>query len=278
MSNRYTDKIKEFSKIFSFLLCNGHINVNYIHNIENRTSWYLPKKSVDECVLVYIRSGNCSYNINGDDITLAKGDVLLIGENTSFSAKQGDFVPSLFSAKINFHNNDSSMSTLFNNPFYLHHHPKIDSRFTNQFEKLYDTFISSSGELAHLALINSLVTQIFCLLWSDTQTSKKHYDTKINKAVVYIEKHPTSNISIKQLASISGYSLSYFSKKFRSQTGLSPKTYLYHSKMKHAKHLLWEYNYSVKEVAYIMGYSDPYIFSNQFKNYLGCSPSEINKT
>lgn len=278
MLNGYTEKIEHFSKIFTLLPCKGHMRVNYIHNIENRSSWYIPEKAVDECVLVYIRSGSCTYNINGDDIVLYKGDILLIGENTPFSAKEGITVPSLFSTRFNFYDNDATKTILYQCPFYLHHHPKLESRFTIAFEELYDAFISYNNKLVEIPLINSLVTQILCNIWKDMQSSREYYDMKINKAIVYIEKHPTSTITIKELSQISGYSISYFSKKFKKQTGISPKSYIYHSRMKHAKHLLWEYNYSVKEVAFIMGYSDPYIFSNQFKNYFGSSPSEISKT
>ena len=65
----------------------------------------------------------------------------------------------------------------------------------------------------------------------------------------------------------------YFSKVFKNKTGVSPKHYQLSSRLSHAKELLFE-GYSVKETAFYLGYTDPFIFSKQFKAIYGISPNE----
>jgi YesN/AraC family two-component response regulator len=66
----------------------------------------------------------------------------------------------------------------------------------------------------------------------------------------------------------------YLSKIFKEETGESPINYLIKIRLDKAKELLDEGGLSVKVVAKMVGYDDPYYFSKLFKKYHGCAPSK----
>lgn len=80
------------------------------------------------------------------------------------------------------------------------------------------------------------------------------------------------NIPIPEIAASLGYSYENFRKIFKAETGMSPLQYMLDVKFHYAQRLLTE-GMSVKETSAAVGYSDPYIFSKQFKKYIGHSPS-----
>lgn len=81
-----------------------------------------------------------------------------------------------------------------------------------------------------------------------------------------------SGVSFSEIASSLGLGYENFRKIFKEETGLSPLQYLLDTKFHYAQRLLTE-GMSVKETAAAVGYADPYIFSRQFKKYIGNSPS-----
>lgn len=85
------------------------------------------------------------------------------------------------------------------------------------------------------------------------------------------------NLSLAEMASISRMPMETFRKRFVSEVGMPPLSYVLHCKMERAKSLLQEQKYSVREVGAMVGMSDPYHFSKQFKNIVGISPSAFMK-
>lgn len=74
------------------------------------------------------------------------------------------------------------------------------------------------------------------------------------------------------VARLMGVSPRQFRRRFHALTGSTPQRYLLQVRMSHAEHLLSFC--SVKETAARLGYSDPFVFSRQFKRTFGISPSE----
>ena len=73
-----------------------------------------------------------------------------------------------------------------------------------------------------------------------------------------------------------GYSVDHVRRLFVEDTGVSPIQYLTRLRIEYSKKLLKEYNqsYSIKDVAMMSGYLDPYYFSRIFKKHVGVSPRE----
>ena len=61
--------------------------------------------------------------------------------------------------------------------------------------------------------------------------------------------------------------------KLKNLVDLSPQDFIIHTRLKFAKKLLIEGNYSIKEVAYHSGFSNPKYFSTSFKKFYKMTPS-----
>ncbi len=84
--------------------------------------------------------------------------------------------------------------------------------------------------------------------------------------------------TVKEMAEYCRMSETYFRKIFQKYTGSSPKAYLEHSKIRQAAEMLCQKNLTIAEVAYYLGYRDPYHFSRRFKQITGLSPTNYRET
>ncbi|MEH7494759.1 helix-turn-helix domain-containing protein [Neobacillus niacini] len=84
------------------------------------------------------------------------------------------------------------------------------------------------------------------------------------------------DVPLEDIAASFHISYEKLRKLFKESVGISPKQYRLRTKFHLAERLLTE-GYSVKSVASQIGYHDPFIFSRQFKKYMGKSPIHFKK-
>jgi len=80
-------------------------------------------------------------------------------------------------------------------------------------------------------------------------------------------------LTLPEMARSAGMPVTTFSARFRKAFGFSPKSYVIHSRMNHAAHLLRNENMTVSEIAACVGYDDPFHFSKLFKKSFRVSPA-----
>jgi len=83
------------------------------------------------------------------------------------------------------------------------------------------------------------------------------------------------NWTVGEMAGYANMSEQNFRKNFRSLTGKSPKKFYMDIKLSSAADLLKKGTYTVSEIAYTLGFSDPFHFSKEFKKYSGIPPSKF---
>lgn len=94
----------------------------------------------------------------------------------------------------------------------------------------------------------------------------------------FIEEHLGNNdYVIEDLAVEMGMSRSVFFKKVKGLTGLAPVEYVRDVLMQHAAMLLMKEDYSIKEIAYMVGMNDAKYFSRCFKNKYRMTPTDYRK-
>ncbi len=98
---------------------------------------------------------------------------------------------------------------------------------------------------------------------------------RLQPALIYINHHLAEPLSIQTLASVVNLSEKYFIAFFKKTMGITPTSFITQVKMKKALEYLYGQNYSVKEVAALVGYVDVYTFSKAFKKMYGTSPSNF---
>lgn len=95
---------------------------------------------------------------------------------------------------------------------------------------------------------------------------------ELSASLHYLAAAYASEIRIPTLAAMEHLSTPRYNAKFKALMGVSPTRYLLQLRMGEARDLLRNTDFSVKEIAAMCGYRDPYFFSRIFKEYTGCSP------
>ena len=99
--------------------------------------------------------------------------------------------------------------------------------------------------------------------------------SKIARSVDYLmQNYKRSDLTVREIADKSFMSEVYFRRLFRTEYGTSPRKYIIKLRIQNAVGLISTGYYSLKEVAYMSGYSDYKYFSVEFKKVMGVSPSE----
>ncbi|WP_231597735.1 AraC family transcriptional regulator [Bacillus sp. SA1-12] len=91
----------------------------------------------------------------------------------------------------------------------------------------------------------------------------------------YIQNHLHQTINVGELAILAGMSEKYFFYYFKQSLGITPGRYIYQLKMNRARELLYSKRYSIKQIADMLGYPDPYSFSKAFKKFYKVPPSQF---
>ncbi|WOO42731.1 AraC family transcriptional regulator [Rubellicoccus peritrichatus] len=92
-----------------------------------------------------------------------------------------------------------------------------------------------------------------------------------------IDQHLSDLDAVRLAADDLGMGYESFRKKFSQQAGQAPGQYRVEQLMLEAQRLLANSEQSIKEIADLLGFCDPYHFSKSFKAESGVSPSEYRK-
>lgn len=94
----------------------------------------------------------------------------------------------------------------------------------------------------------------------------------------YLNEHCTENITLEQLAGMSGFSKSHFIRLFKDYTGVSYYEYLTKRRMINAEILLLgNPELSITDLALKSGFNSLATFNRVFKNAHDCTPTEYRK-
>jgi|GEM_PF-1717975 len=97
---------------------------------------------------------------------------------------------------------------------------------------------------------------------------------RISESTAYIEEHLHEPLRIDELAEISHMSLRHFNRLFREVMDMSPREYIIHCRLEHAKTKLGDFTIPISQLAEESGYMDISYFSRQFKEKYGMSPRQ----
>ncbi|MBI4976975.1 MAG: AraC family transcriptional regulator [Spirochaetes bacterium] len=107
----------------------------------------------------------------------------------------------------------------------------------------------------------------------------RHYSsgTSMNADVESLKQKLLEHIadpafSVEQAAAAGGFSAGHSNRLFRKYTGMSPLQYLIDARIRTAADLLRTEAMSIREIARMTGFADPYYFSRMFKKITGHSP------
>jgi transcriptional regulator GlxA family with amidase domain len=95
---------------------------------------------------------------------------------------------------------------------------------------------------------------------------------QLKLACEYIEQHVSTRIALRDLAALTGLSLSHFSHAFKRSTGMPPHRWQLQARIRRAQELLVATAQPLSEVATQTGFADQAHFTRVFRRVAGMTP------
>jgi len=266
-------------KDFPFYIQYGHHDENmFLHN------------HADFSELVFVLGGHATHIVNDEEYPIQKGDVFVINENTSHAYKDPRhfricnimFQPDYFLKNFGDIKSLPGYHSLFviepaltqQNGFQsrIHLAPDVFDTFDQMITRIHHEYVSHSA--GYQTMTSGLFLQMITSLSRLFDKSGEADDNTVSLAntVAYMEFHFREDISVEELASMSGMSPRHFRRVFHEIYGTSPLKYLHTLRIRSAARLLRSTDLPVTEIAIRSGYPDGNYFSGKFKQFMGMPP------
>jgi YesN/AraC family two-component response regulator len=240
--------------------------------------------------LSFVTSGSVDYLIEGEEYTLKKGQVLIsnpgIYHKELFNSNTNCRELHLGLTNINIFNNckkdfidigDKNVLTLntYKDEILKTCQDIVDEQKNH---KQTSPFMLKSLVMKVLVLLHREINEEIPNLNSQEFSFKSREKKVLVESITkYLNENYTEDISLYTLSKNMYLSPVYISKIFKELMGDSPINYLIQIRLIKAKNLLEDSKLSIKTIAKMVGYNDPYYFSKLYKKYYGISPNKARK-
>ncbi|MGF7217260.1 AraC-like DNA-binding protein [Spirosoma lacussanchae] len=133
-----------------------------------------------------------------------------------------------------------------------------------------DSLVYANNSLAHF------LTTFKTSVYNPDQDASASQDP-VSRTITYMKQHLSQSLTLDELAGVANMSASHYSALFRQKVQSAPINFFTYLKMQKACQLLKYSHLRIKEVAYQVGYSDPYHFSRVFTGVMGIPPRDFRR-
>jgi AraC family transcriptional regulator len=139
----------------------------------------------------------------------------------------------------------------------------------------------SRGKLYIESLVNLTALHLLNIF---ANTGNQHYiprklpNQQLSRVVEYMDVHLDRDISLEELAKVANLSQTHLNRMFKQATGLSPYQYFIHLRIDKAKTLIKSREFTIGEIAVILGFTDQSHLNRHFKRITGLSPRAYMST
>ena len=242
----------------------------------------------EECEFIYIESGSATIRIGVESFELKEGECAYVKADTLHSISTENhnnfcfyavvFHPSLIFTDFDICSKYLSSKYIINSHFSSN---PIEDKVIEAIKLLCNTYKSKS--FAYELKIKSYLYSIFSYIFEHNLFQKgassentKAID-KLEKVIKYIHSNCHSYITVEDLANVSGYSISHFSRFFKALTGKSPIEYINRQRVYSACERLKLTDLSVLDVGLECGFENVGYFIKTFKKYTGFTPYQYKQ-
>jgi AraC-like DNA-binding protein len=131
-------------------------------------------------------------------------------------------------------------------------------------------------------IIRAALYRLLCQIIRDHDNAREPGSTQnvspgIRRSKEKIDRDPGQELTVPDLARLSGLSVSRFHERFVAEVGVTPADYRNRARIMKAKSLLREGSRPVTEIAMDLGFASSQHFASAFRRFTGKSPSEYRK-
>lgn len=267
-------------------------------------SWESPIRHMDFLSLYIARQGRGVHIIEGIPFEISRGDVYAMGigmahqfkDDTDLILDTIHFKPDIFTQDtLNVLETIPGFTKLYSTQAFqptanfgnlsrwMHLSPDRYQQITSIYRRLYNEWADNSEVGAIMS--QAYLLQLFVILAReyDNRLPRRLTEAVINlndnmsaiaSAVQFIDENYAESISVESLASSAFLSSGRFTELFRMEMGCTPRDYIRHVRLEHAKTLLTSTNMSISEVAQNSGFGESAYLTRVFRQSTGIQPSK----
>lgn len=270
-----------------------YINSAKISSLLNRTT---PSHWHDDIELALVVDGSKQYNINGQIITVAKGDGLFINSrqlHSGFSLEKTDceYICTLFHPILlcsNKYMEDTFVRPIVSNqalPYkYLSANIPWEREILDSLRMLLNASKHESEPTFHLK-----AHRVFFRIWEhlytfnqklcpvNTKPIGNNNLTSLKEMLAYIHNQYEGKLTLEDIAKAGNMSESSCNTVFREYLHQTPMEYVINYRLNISMDLLKSTNLTITDICHSVGFSGASYFSETFRKHIGCSPSVYRK-
>lgn len=215
--------------------------------------------------MILVEQGEGEFLLDHTPYRFSPGTLIFGFAGESFSLRYGEGVRYFY---IDF---DGIRANTLYHRFHIYPHARQNKNFNSFIPFCKECLLSTHQENIDIAG-ESVLLYLFSRLSANHATQ----NATIQKILeITEEEFRDPDLSLVRIAKEVGYNAKYLSHFFKEKMNVSYSEYLRSLRFKYAISLFELGLSSVKNVAFLCGFSDPLYFSNAFKKAIGLSPKEF---
>ena len=246
--------------------------------------------------IMYVAQGSITHFIEGKELVLHKGDVLMLNQQVVHSIKRADYqdiginfiaLPEFFEVPLSMLGGENVLARFVTSVFRqkdpVSHYLLFRLQENEQVENLMENMVESMLHgYANEDIINQYSMGIVFLyllnhLENLSHNSSMDYKETVVQAVLGYINSDCKNASLMRIAEDTHQSITALSKLIKQKTGYNFKELLQRKRSQMAVHLLCDTKLSIEEIALDVGYENQSYFFRQFKERYGMTPHKYRK-
>ena len=246
---------------------------------EKEQGFLFPGEAHPMAELTYVDQGAMHSVVEGQDLLLKQGDLVVYGPN-QWHMQYSDIGVAPRYVTISFEISGLELAPLLNRKFSAPQDVvKLLQNMLREQERMdtysNDIILSQLNLMLLLLLRESAAPKSARLQTSNSIHSENEI---IRQAQQYISSHIREKLSVPLVARQVDVSPSYLTALFHKNLQISPGEYIRRIKLQESKQMIRENNLNFTEIAAELQYSTVHHFSRQFKEKFGITPTEYAKS
>jgi len=244
------------------------------------SSWAINNRIIDSLHIIMILHGRGMYYVGDNQLPLQPGRIIAVNSNVAHSSRMDGanrlyFLTSRFNC-IDKNGKIVPLDFLFNAEGFLDIktiRPEFYTALLRQIYQHHTLEQKGNRTKAKSALYFAMLSEL--IVESEKNSCSPQANKDIDKLCQIIISSPAKRMSLQEMADICGMSTRSFSSSFRNVTGFSPNNFQIHVRCEKAKLMLEDTALSIKQIAFELGYPNPFSFSLQFSKFTGRTPKNL---